>query len=124
VAETDSRREIWLDLAENYHSMDDWSGLLWACTSGFGKVQRTNSYLDDDSAWGFRLPDLAALACCHLGLFDRAVDYGITAAQLKPDDARLQNNLAHYKQQMADARSLLPVSTPEKRNAHEPLPHG
>jgi glycosyltransferase involved in cell wall biosynthesis len=97
IAEAEHRRELWLDIAEFYHSKLDWLNLFWACVSGMERARRTGSYLDDPHAWGYRIHDLAALACLHLGLIDQAIDYGTAALELSPGDARLANNLAHYK---------------------------
>ena len=53
--EAPHRREIWLDLAEEFHGQADWLNLFWACSNGIEKTWRTNSYLDDLHCWGFRL---------------------------------------------------------------------
>ncbi|MEO8104036.1 MAG: glycosyl transferase family 2, partial [Betaproteobacteria bacterium] len=45
--EAPHRREIWLDLAEEFHGQSDWQNLFWACTNGIEKTRRTGSYLDD-----------------------------------------------------------------------------
>ena len=92
-SEAPHRREIWLDLAEEFHGQADWLNLLWACTSGIEKTHRTGSYLDDNRCWGFRLFDLAAIAAWHLNVMDRAVDWGKKALDLDPDNTRLENNL-------------------------------
>jgi tetratricopeptide (TPR) repeat protein len=102
IAEAGHRRELWLDLAELYHSKLDWLNLFWACTNGMEKTRRTGSYLDEPQAWGFRLHDLAALACSHLGLIDQAIKHGTTALELQPGDRRLTNNLGFYKSQLAE----------------------
>ena len=60
--EAPHRREIWLDLAEEFHGQADWLNLFWACTNGIEKTHRTGSYLDDQYSWGFRLFDLGAIA--------------------------------------------------------------
>lgn len=99
LAETETRREIWLDLAEVYHTQQDWTGLLWACAGGLSKTLRTGIFLDEAAAWGFRLHDLSALANSHLGLTGRAVEHGTLALAACPADARLVNNLAFYRLQ-------------------------
>jgi hypothetical protein len=48
-------------------------------------------------AWGYRLYDVVALACSHLGLIDQAIKWGSMALDLVPNDPRLVNNLAHYR---------------------------
>ncbi|MER9171774.1 hypothetical protein NKI12_31595 [Mesorhizobium australicum] len=96
--EAPHRREIWLDLAEEFHGKADWLNLFWASTNGIEKTYRTGSYLDDANCWGFRLYDLGAIAAWRLNVMDRAVEWGQTALNLDPENKRLQNNLQHFCQ--------------------------
>jgi glycosyltransferase involved in cell wall biosynthesis len=96
--EAPHRREIWLDLAEEFHVRADWLNLFWACTNGIEKTHRTGSYLDDPHCWGSRLFDLGAIASWHLNVIDRAVEWGQKALELASSDqrSRLQNNLDFF----------------------------
>ena len=105
IADAGHRRELWLDLAEFYHSKLDWLNLFWACANGIERTRRTGTYLDEPQAWGFRIHDLAALACSHLGLIDQAIRHGTVALELSPEDKRLANNLAYYNSQQAEQQS-------------------
>jgi Flp pilus assembly protein TadD len=67
--------------------------------NGIERTRRTGSYLDEPAACGYRLYDLAALACSHLGLIDQAIKWGSMALDLVPNDQRLANNLAYYRRQ-------------------------
>ena len=102
--ETPHRREIWLDLAEEFHAQSDWLNLFWACTSGIEKTHRTGSYLDDQHCWGFRLFDLGAIASWHLNVMDRAVEWGYKALELDPGNERLKNNLDFFVQRQKNVR--------------------
>jgi hypothetical protein len=95
-SEAPHRREIWLDLAEEFHGQADWLNLFWACTNGIEKTHRTGSYLDDPSCWGFRLFDLGAIAASHLNAMDLAVQWGQKALELDPNNQRLKNNLDFF----------------------------
>jgi glycosyltransferase involved in cell wall biosynthesis len=99
VIEAPHRRELWLDLAELFHAERSWLDLFWACMNGIERTRRTGSYLDEPAAWGYRLYDLAALACFHLGLIDQAIKWGSMALELVPNDQRLANNLSSYRRQ-------------------------
>lgn len=101
--EAPHRREIWLDLAEEFHSREDWLNLFWACTNGIEKTHRTGSYLDDANCWGFRLHDLGAIAAWRLNAMDRAVEWGQKALELAPANERLKNNLDFFIQRRAAA---------------------
>ena len=94
--EAPHRREVWLDLAEELHSKEDWLNLFWACANGIEKTRRTNSYLDDNHCWGFRLFDLGAIASWHLNAMDRAVEWAQKALAFDPDNQRLKNNLDFF----------------------------
>jgi glycosyltransferase involved in cell wall biosynthesis len=96
--EAPHRREIWLDLAEEFHGMADWPNLFWACTNGIEKTNRTGSYLDDNHSWGFRLFDLGAIAAWRLNLMDRALEWGQKAVELASNGQRqrLKNNLDFF----------------------------
>jgi glycosyltransferase involved in cell wall biosynthesis len=94
--EAPHRREIWLDLAEEFHCQEDWLNLFWACTNGIEKTYRTWSYLDDQHSWGPRLFEFGAAACAHLDLLTRALEWGQKASELDPGNERLKNNLASY----------------------------
>jgi len=94
--EAPHRREIWLDLAEEFHGRSDWLNLFWACANGIEKTHRTGSYLDDGHCWGFRLFDLGAIGAWHLNAMDRAVEWGKKALELAPGNPRLKNNLDFF----------------------------
>ncbi len=103
--EAPHRREIWLDLAEEFHGKADWLNLFWACTNGIEKTHRTGSYLDDPHCWGFRLFDLAAIAAWHLNVMDRAVEWGQKALELDPANQRLKNNLDFFIKRREEVRA-------------------
>ncbi|RAZ89359.1 glycosyl transferase family 2 [Mesorhizobium hawassense] len=94
--EAPHRREIWLDLAEEFHSRADWLNLFWAASNGIENARRTGSYLDDPSCWGFRLHDLGAIASWHLNAMDRAVEWARKALELDQNNQRLKNNLNFF----------------------------
>jgi glycosyltransferase involved in cell wall biosynthesis len=104
-SEAPHRREIWLDLAEEFHGQADWLNLFWACTNGIEKTRRTGSYLDDGSCWGFRLFDLGAIAAWHLNTMDLAVQWGQKALELDPNNQRLKNNLDFFIRRREEVRT-------------------
>jgi glycosyltransferase involved in cell wall biosynthesis len=95
--EAPHRREIWLDLAEQFHSDSDWENLFWACANGIKKTRRTNSYLDEGLAWGARLHDLGAIAAWRLNMSELAVEWGMEALRLEPNNERLRKNLGFFE---------------------------
>ena len=103
--EAPHRREIWLDLAEEFHGRADWLNLFWACTNGIEKTRRTGSYLDDANCWGFRLYDLGAIAAWRLNAMDRAVEWGQKARELEPGNQRLTSNLDFFHRRRDEMQS-------------------
>lgn len=103
--EAPHRREIWLDLAEEFHQTADWLNLFWACTNGIEKTHRTGSYLDDTHCWGYRLFDLGAIAAWHLNVMDRAVEWGGKALDLDPANQRLVNNRDFFIKRREEVRT-------------------
>jgi glycosyltransferase involved in cell wall biosynthesis len=95
--EAPHRREVWLDLAEHFHSECDWENLFWACSNGIRRTRHTNSYLDEPSSWGFRLHDLGAIASWRLNLLNLALEWGAEALKLEPENARLKKNLDFFR---------------------------
>ncbi|TPL79947.1 glycosyltransferase [Mesorhizobium sp. B2-3-14] len=102
--EAPHRREIWLDLAEEFHGNADWLNLFWASTNGIEKTHRTGSYLDDANCWGFRLYDLGAIASWRLNVMDRAVEWGQKALELDLDNRRLKDNLDFFIRRREEIR--------------------
>lgn len=94
--EAPHRRQVWHDLAEEYHHQGDWLGLLWACMNGLERTHPTGTYLDDHSGSEARLLDLGAIACWRLDIMERAVEWGGRALALVPGDERLKNNLDFF----------------------------
>ena len=103
--EAPHRREVWLDLAEHFHSVSDWPNLFWACTNGIRTTRMTNSYLDESNAWSFRLNDLGAIAAWHLNVMDLAVEWGTAALTLGPDNQRLKTNLDFFQRLREERRA-------------------
>lgn len=103
--EAPHRREIWLDLAEEFHDKADWLNLFWACTNGIEKTYRTGSYLDEANCWGFRLYDLGAIASWRLNVMDRAVEWGQRALELDRANQRLMDNLDFFIRHRDELRS-------------------
>ncbi|WP_287389309.1 glycosyltransferase [Mesorhizobium sp.] len=103
--EAPHRREIWLDLAEEFHGRADWLNLFWAATNGIEKTHRTGSYLDDANCWGFRLYDLGAIASWRLNAMDRAVEWGRAALELDTRNQRLKDNLDFFIRRKEELRT-------------------
>jgi tetratricopeptide (TPR) repeat protein len=103
--EAPHRREIWLDLAEEFHGQEDWPSLFWACTKGIEATRRTNTYLDDSESWGYRLFDLASISAWRMDSMTRAVEWCEKALDLAPDNDRVSSNLEFFRKCREELRS-------------------
>lgn len=97
--EAPHRREVWLDLAEQYHRQSDWHNLYWACGNGIERTRRTNSYLDDGQSWDFRIFDLGAVAAWRLGFVQRACEWAGQALEIDPANQRLRDRFDLFSRQ-------------------------
>ena len=92
LAECDSRREIWADLATAYYEQRDWTNCYWACANGLAIINSTGTYLDQSFAWGSLLWDLGSIAAYNLGFDKLAVEWVDRAVELDPTNERLLTN--------------------------------
>lgn len=103
--EAPHRREIWLDLAEEFHGKADWPALFWSCTCGIETTRATGTYLDDPQSSSFRLFDLGALAASHMEAMKRAVEWAQKALDLDPKNDRLRETLKSFNRRRQELRS-------------------
>ncbi len=100
IAECPTVREPYLYMARLGYQEEDWSLVFLMAEKGLSIVQRQNSYLMEPESWHTDLYDYGAIACYHLGLFDKALAYGEKALSLSPKDTRLQNNVRFIRDKM------------------------
>ena len=101
AAEAPWLREPWLDYARWLYEKKDWAGVLWATERCRSIRTRPRTYITEAESWGSAPWDLGALACWHLGLYEKAAALGAHAAALAPEDARLRRNLEYYRSALA-----------------------
>lgn len=95
--ECPDNREPWIELAQHYYRKSDWVKCLPAAQRALSIEVRDYNYLSEAWAWGAEPHDLAAISCYHLGMKNEAIEYGIKAVELSPEDGRLLSNLEWYK---------------------------
>jgi glycosyltransferase involved in cell wall biosynthesis len=98
VAEWDTSREPWMELANAAYANSDWYTCYWAATKTLSLTTPTDTYRVEARNWGAKPHDHAALAAYHLGLYSEAVKQGRAAVRLAPSDERLTSNLEFYIQ--------------------------
>jgi tetratricopeptide (TPR) repeat protein len=97
VAESPTRRETWLNLADYYYNQSDWINLYATAKDGLKCTSPSGSYLDYPSAWGAKLYDLAGLGAWNLGLKEESLRLFEEAHKTEPNDDRIKNNYMYVK---------------------------
>lgn len=92
-----SIREPWIDLCELYQITRQWDRSLDAVEQALALTHREYFYTADPEVWKSKPYDLAALAAWNLGIKPKAVEYGLQAVELDPQNARLISNLEWYQ---------------------------
>lgn len=98
IKECDWTREPWLEIARSAYHAHDWPTCYWASVKCLEITTKTMSYIADSSSWSYEVYDLAALSAFNLGLYRQAFLYGEEALKLLPNDKRLLQNIAYYKE--------------------------
>jgi tetratricopeptide (TPR) repeat protein len=93
AAEAPERRESWVDLAQMYYEKGRWAECYSAVMSALAITNKAAVYTMDPSVWTEKPYDLASIACWHLGMKDKAVEYCKQALEFNPSDSRLIRNL-------------------------------
>lgn len=103
--------ETWTDLAKYYHGKEDWFGMFYAAKRALTCQLYKGLYLTEPDAYGFWPHDMAALSAYRLGYYLEALYHGQIAAELNPDDLRLQENLIFYKKAHAGVTVVIPTKS-------------
>lgn len=93
VGEAPHLREPWLDLADLYYRRRDWHGVLWTTEHALTITTRPRTYMSEATSWGEHPWDLASLGYYYTGQYDKAWEAVQKAAQLAPNNPRIQDNL-------------------------------
>jgi hypothetical protein len=94
-------REPWVEVCRCAITTNDWFTLHWAANKCLSIVERTNSYITEESNWGWVPHDFAAIAAYYLGYNASALEHGKTALSMNPNDTRLLKNMDFYKKHTA-----------------------
>lgn len=94
--ESPDRREPLVDLAVYYYENQKWKESLKFAEKALEIKEKPLEYLCEEKAWSEMPYDLAAIASYSLGEYEKALEYGVQASRIKPNDDRLKKNLAFY----------------------------
>lgn len=97
IAQDRSRRESIVELALHHYHAGDFQNCYWAALDALKIEEKPLDYLCEDFAWGSLPYDLAAISAYKLGFYEEALEYGLKACEISPEDTRLSGNLEFYK---------------------------
>jgi tetratricopeptide (TPR) repeat protein len=93
-------REAILALANYYYRTQNWDECLLVSNAALTVTTKSLNFLSEHWAWGHMPYDLIAISSWQLGDWKTAYEYGKQAVEISPNDERLVNNLAFYKEKL------------------------
>lgn len=98
IAQCPYMREPYVELALAAYYNKDYPTVFFMAEQAQKITQKSKTYINQSYAWDCTLPDIAAIACFELKLYDRAYHYAKLAYELNPNDPRIQKNYQLIKQ--------------------------
>lgn len=90
-------RESVLALGHHYYQTKQWAECLLISKKALEITERPMGFLSENWAWGHMAHDLIAVSSWQLGDFKTALEHGLEAGRISPDDERLQSNIQFYR---------------------------
>jgi len=97
IAEASYLREPYVEMAQLAYEEKDWPEVFHMVESALKIKDKSASYINEASSWDYTIYDLGALSCYELGLYEKSLNYATKAAEMAPDNQRLQTNLEFIK---------------------------
>lgn len=97
ICEQPELRESWYEAQRAAYELRDWSGVRYYGEHAEAITKRSKVCINEEDAWGAGVHDLLSLAYWHLGRPDKALDSGIQALALDPENPRIKRNLEYYR---------------------------
>ena len=90
-------REGVLALANHYYITKEWKKCLKTSLEAMQIKEKLNDFMSEEWAYGHMAYDLAAISAWQLEQWDDALRFGEIAAEMSPNDERLQTNVKFYR---------------------------
>jgi tetratricopeptide (TPR) repeat protein len=97
-----TNRESVLALANHYYQTKQWDECLLVSKKALEITNRPISFLSENWAWSHMAHDLIAVSSWQLGDYKTALEHGLKALEISPNDERLQSNVKFYKEKNAN----------------------
>lgn len=98
-----NERESWHAWALYCYGRQDWENCYLRAKKALAITVPRDGFTYNPAAWDYSLFDIAAQAAYRIGLKPHAVDLGLKALEMKPDDERLRINQDFYDEACAVA---------------------
>ena len=99
-------RESMLALANYYYLEKQWAECHLVAKQALQFTEKPMEFLAEGWAWTHMADDLVAVSAWQLGDFKTALEHGLKALSISPDDERLQSNVKFYQGKIdANAKS-------------------
>ena len=99
-------RESMLALANYYYLEKQWAECNLVAKQALVFTEKPMEFLAEGWAWTHMADDLVAVSAWQLGDFTTALEHGLRALAISPDDERLQSNVKFYQGKIdANAKS-------------------
>ncbi|GIP17377.1 hypothetical protein J40TS1_30190 [Paenibacillus montaniterrae] len=92
IAEVPYMREPYVEMARLAYQKEDWPRIYHMVHEALKIKEKSDIYKNEAFAWDSTIYDLGALASYGLGLLEQACEFARTAAEMSPQNERLQNN--------------------------------
>jgi len=104
-------REPWVDLAQHYYNVSNWSSCFYAASKALSITEKELLYLNEETAWGWYPHDLLAIAAHRINRNDIAIYHGMRAIELNPTEERLHKNMFFYRTQDSKVNVVIPFKS-------------
>lgn len=93
AAECPTMREPLVECAKAAYLQEDWETVFYMTHRALQIKEKSMGFVNMGYCWDHTPDDLAALACYHLKMYDRALEHARAALASSPRDERLRNNV-------------------------------
>jgi glycosyltransferase involved in cell wall biosynthesis len=98
--EEHSSRESLMALANHYYMTKQWDECLLVSKRALDYTVKPVTFLSENWAWGHMAYDLIAISSWQLNDFPTALEYGMKALEISPNDERLKTNVEFYQEKV------------------------
>lgn len=96
AAEVPEQRENWYEMEKIAYHLEKWDDVVFAGYQCIQRTERSSTCINDAEAWGAAPWDLLSIGLWHTGDKVGAINAARKAAELEPDNERINQNLLFF----------------------------